>query len=82
MDAHQRYVYLSEIDGGCAIKVLVDGVTYYPQIAGNATAGLIPSTSSAKQKIHLYMPPVKEQLFQFFLDGGLSGSMERTVMWI
>ena len=68
---HIRDMYITlRSTGDVTIKVLVDGVTYYPQIAGNNTPGLIPSTSSAKTKTHLYMPPVKGQLFQFYLDGG------------
>lgn len=67
---HMRDFYVTlRSTGSVTAEVVVDGVSYSPAIAGG-TAGIIPSTSGEKRKLHLWMPPVKGKLYQVKLDGG------------
>lgn len=69
---HMRDFYISlRSTAEVTVTVLVDGVAYYPTLAGYSGApGIIPSTSGARYKHHLWMPAVKGKLYQIKLDGG------------
>jgi hypothetical protein len=71
---HLRDMYITlRSTGNTFLRVVVDGVNYYPQVPGVTginVNGLILSTGGEKTKIHLYMPPVKGKVFQYYLDGG------------